>query len=49
MYNIIIPCNLSHIIVPKYCYVGASLVMSHNLQSSNYVSMSLEIFFFLGG
>ena len=24
--HIIISCNLSHIIVPKYCYVGASLV-----------------------
>ena len=25
MYNLIISCNLSHIIVPKYCYVGVSL------------------------
>ena len=25
MYNLIIPCSLSHIIVPKYCDVGASL------------------------
>ena len=26
MYNPIISCSLSHIIVPKYCYVGASLI-----------------------
>ena len=25
MYNLTIPCNLSHFIVPKYCYVSASL------------------------
>ena len=26
MYNLIISCSLSHIIVPKYCCVGASLL-----------------------
>ena len=26
MYNFIIPCSLTHILVPKYCYVGISLV-----------------------
>ena len=26
MYNFIIPCCPSHVIVPKYCHVGASLV-----------------------
>ena len=25
LYKLIIPFNLSHMIVPKYCYVGASL------------------------
>ena len=25
MYNFIIPCSPSHVIVPKYCHVGASL------------------------
>ena len=25
MYNFIVPCRPSHVIVPKYCHVGASL------------------------
>ena len=25
MFNFIIPCSPSHVIVPKYCHVGASL------------------------
>ena len=33
MYNLIIPCNLSHIIVPKYCYVSASLAITHHISS----------------
>ena len=34
MYNLIIPCNmsLSHIIVPKYCYVGVSLASNRSLE-----------------
>ena len=27
MYNFIIPCSPLHVIVPKYCHVGASLIM----------------------
>ena len=27
MYNLIIPCNLSHNLVPKYCNVGAGLAL----------------------
>ena len=31
MYNLLIPCNLSHIIVPTYCNVGASLLKTINV------------------
>ena len=32
MHNFIIPCSLSHVIVPKYCHVGASLqILGENL------------------
>ena len=34
MYNPIIPCKLSPIIVPKCCYVGASLVTDHNISKT---------------
>ena len=29
MYNFIIPCSPSNVIVPKYCHVGASLIFSY--------------------
>ena len=29
MYNLIMPCSLSYIIVPKYCHIDDSLLYSH--------------------
>ena len=34
MYYFIIPCSPSHVIVPKYCHVGASLAIFKNLMKS---------------
>ena len=34
-YNLRIPCNLSHIIVLKYCYLGASLHAGHQRESAS--------------
>ena len=34
MYNFIIPCSLSYIIVSKYCHVGASLSLAQHIVSA---------------
>ena len=43
MYNLIIPCSLSHIIVPKYCYVGASLIDTIIMNCVNAETLRLVI------